>query len=104
MFGKLDPDLMRERFTRTAGFHSGQRILKVSQDLKTQFTLLLEALILIQLVEAASPQLLAILEHSKVLEIFGLPGVDRAPVYVPLTIAQRGPTLHLFPESEHGDK
>lgn len=77
--------------------HSGQRILKVSQDLKTQFTLLLEALILIQLVEAARPQLLAILEHSKVLEIFWLPGVDRAPVYVSLTIAQRGPALHLFP-------
>lgn len=84
--------------------HSGQRILKVSQDLKTQFTLLLEALILIQLVEAAGPQLLAILEHSKVLEIFWLPGVYRAPVYVSLTIAQRGPALHLFPESEHGDK
>ena len=104
MLGKLDPDLMRERFTWTAGLHSGQRILKVSQDLKTQFTLLLEALILIQLVETAGPQLLAILEHSKVLEIFWLPGVDRAPVYVPLTIAQRGPTLHLFPEREHGDK
>lgn len=95
---------MWECFSRAAGLHSGQRILKVSQDLETQFTLLLEALILIQLVEAAGPQLLAILEHSKVLEIFWLPGVDRAPVYVPLTIAQRGPALHLFPEREHGDK
>ena len=89
---------MREWFSRTAGIHSGQRILKVSLDLKTQFTLLLEAFILIQLVEAASPQLLAILEHSKVLKIFWLPGVDGPPVYVSLTIAQRGPTLHFFPE------
>ena len=89
---------MREWFSRTAGFHSGKRILKVPQDLEAQFALLLDALILIQLVEVAAPQLLAILEHSKVLKIFWLPGVDGPPVYVSLTIAQRGPTLHFFPE------
>ena len=102
---KLDPDLMRKWFSGTAGAHSRQRILKISQDLETQFTLLLDTLILIQLVEVAGPELLAILEHGKVLEIFWLPGVNRASVYVSLTIAQRGPALHLFPESEHrGDK
>lgn len=90
---------MREWFSRTAGLHSGKRILKVPQDLEAQFALLLDALILIQLVEVAAPQLLAILEHSKVLKIFWLPGVDGPPVYVSLTIAQRGPTLHFFPVS-----
>ena len=98
MAGKFDPDLMREWFSRAAGFHSRQRILEVPQHLKAQFTLLLDALILIQLVEVAAPQLLAILEHSKVLKIFWLPGVDGPSVYVSLTIAQRGPTLHFFPE------
>jgi len=44
---------VREALVLTARLHSRERILEVPQDLETQFTFLLETLILIQLVKVA---------------------------------------------------
>ena len=69
----------------------------VAEHLKAQLTLLFHTLVLKELVEATAAKLLPVLQEAKGAEIPGLPGVDGAPLHVPLAVAQRRPALHPLP-------
>jgi len=76
-----------------------------SQNLKAKLTLFLHALVLGELVEAAAPQLLPVLQQLKVLALSWLPGVDGTPVHVSLAVAQSSPALQpLTPSSTRDSK
>ena len=72
-------------------------LLLVPQNLKAQLTLLLDALVLQELVEAAAAKLLPIFKEPKGAEVPRLPRVDRASLHVPLAVAQGRPALHPLP-------
>jgi len=78
---------------------SWQRILKVSENFKAEFTVLLVTFVLIELVETAGPQLLSVLQHSEVLEVFGLSWVDWTSVHISLAVTQRCPAFHPLPDT-----
>ena len=69
----------------------------IPEHLKAQLTLLLYTLVLEELVEATAAKLLSVLKEAEGAEVPGLPGVDGAPLHVPLAVAQRGPALHPLP-------
>jgi len=75
------------------------RLALVPQHLKAQLTLFLHALVLQELVEAAAAKLLSVFKEAEGAEVPGLPGVDGAPLHVPLAVAQSCPALHPLPSA-----
>ena len=73
------------------------RLALVPQHLKAQLTLFLHALVLQELVEGAATKLLSVFKKAEGAEVPGLPGVDGAPLHVPLAVAQSCPALHPLP-------
>ena len=88
---------MREGGAGGAGAGARQRLLEVAEDLEAELAVPLAALVLVELVEAAGAQLLAVLQQPEVLEVLGLPGVDGAALHVALAVAEGRPALHLLP-------
>jgi len=79
------------------------KLALIPQHLKAKLTLLLHTLVLKELVEAAAAKLLPVLEQAEGAEVPGLPGVDGAPLHVPLAVAQRRPAFHPLPSTPRMD-
>jgi len=56
-------------------------------------------LVLVELIEAAHPQLLSVLENLEIVKILRLSRVDGSSVDVSLAKAESSPTFHLLPST-----
>ena len=75
--------------------------MEIPQNFKAEFTVLLNALIFVKLIQPAHPQLLSVLQNSKILKILRLSRIDGTSGNISLAEAQGSPTLHPFPKMIH---
>ena len=72
--------------------------MEIPENFKAEFTVLLNTLIFVKLIQAAHPQFLSVLQNSKVFKIFRLSWIDGTSVDISLAEAQGSPALHPFPK------
>lgn len=76
-----------------------QWLLEIPENFKAEFTVLLNTLIFVKLIQATHPQFLSVLQNSKIFKIFRLSWIDGTSVNISLAEAQGSPTLHPFPSA-----